>query len=69
MTDDLFTKADAARWLGVTPQAVGDRVRQGKLETETVNGRVLITRRGLESWKAQRADRGRKLLASVPAHG
>ena len=65
MTDtDLFTKASAARWVGVTPQAVADRIRLKKLPAQRIAGVELVTRADLERWKADRQDRGRKLLGT-----
>lgn len=66
MTDnDLFTKAAAARWLGVTPQAVHERIKAGKLTPVVVRGDSMVTRAALDAWKQERKDRA-QLLTGEP---
>lgn len=62
---DLFTKAAAAREMGVTATAVRDRIQKGKLASKIVGGVEFVTRAGIDHWKKERADRGRQLIASA----
>lgn len=65
MTDsDLFTRAAAARHVGVSTQAVTDRADAGKLPFEMVHGAKLYHRRDLEAWKAERQVRAQKVLTA-----
>lgn len=61
---DLFTQAAAAREMGVTRAAVAQRLARNQFrkgDTDEVAGSTFITRRALTRWKAERAEKARKL--------
>ena len=52
---------EAAEIVGVTPQAVRERVRDGNLSGDNSLGVLIVVRSELAKWKAERAERARKL--------
>lgn len=39
---DVYTQADYARLIGITPQTLRHRIRKGQVNTIEINGGVLI---------------------------
>lgn len=49
MNSDLVTVAEAARWLGLTPQTIRNWIAKGRLARVRVIGRAtLVTRQSVE---------------------
>ena len=57
---DLITQAEAARLRGVSRQAIGKLVRQGKLKTYEVAGRQLLRKSEVVKYEIKPSGRPRK---------
>ena len=57
--DDLITQAEAARLRGVTPVAIVDLIRRGRLRTVEIAGRRLVRRSEVLNFKEKSAGRPR----------
>lgn len=58
---DLFTPSAAAREVGVTRQAVNDRIASGKMRVTEIGGVTFVTRKEIAAWKEDRRRRARAL--------
>ncbi|MBC8032286.1 MAG: helix-turn-helix domain-containing protein [Pyrinomonadaceae bacterium] len=50
---DLITQSEAARLRGVSPEAIADLIRRGRLDTYEVAGRLHVRRSDIQKFKAQ----------------
>jgi len=57
----LCSAAEAARIVGVTPQSVRVRYREGKLDGDESLGVLVVRRAALEPWIAEREQRAREM--------
>jgi excisionase family DNA binding protein len=62
--DQWVSQSEAARIRGVTPQAIENLMKKGRFRTLRIGGRVLLDRREVENYKAQRTGRPRKRIHS-----
>lgn len=60
-----FTQAQVARMVGVQPQSVTTRIRNGKLKTVDVEGSDMVPRSEVDRWIAERGKRAAALLGSA----
>lgn len=60
MADDWLTAAEAAQLKGVTRSAVYKAMKQKKLQTERVLGRLALRRAEVEAWKPKERTGRRK---------
>jgi excisionase family DNA binding protein len=51
--DKLISQAEAARFRGVSKQAIANLISRGRLKTVTVAGRILLYRSEVEAFAAQ----------------
>ena len=49
--DDMITQAEAARIRGVSHEAIRYLVRQGRLKTRRIGGRIFLSRKDVEAYK------------------
>jgi excisionase family DNA binding protein len=54
---DVLTVREAAFLVGVTTQAVRDRIRAGRLAAQEFHGVMLVERDALDVWMAERRKR------------
>lgn len=47
----LITQAEAARLRRVSPQAINDLIKRGKLKTRTVGGIVFVVTKSVQNYK------------------
>lgn len=65
-SNDLFTKAAAGKYVGVSRQAVEQRIEKGKLPLEpSIHGQDLIRREHLDAWKKERSERAQRLVQAT----
>lgn len=57
---DLVTQSEAARLRGVSPEAIADLIRRGRLTTYLVAGRAHVRRSDVLKFKAEKGGRPRK---------
>jgi excisionase family DNA binding protein len=57
---DWISQAEAARIRGVSRQAIGRLIRRHRLQTLKVAGRMLVRRKDIEQFSAQKAGRRAK---------
>lgn len=62
MTTDLFSTAAAARYVGVSTQALGERRKAKGYVREEVGEKLFYTRAWLDEWKAERTARAEQVL-------
>lgn len=60
--DKWLTVPDAAILVGVSPQAVRERIAANKIEADKRYGVIVVTRGGCEHWKAERKAGAQKIL-------
>lgn len=60
MPNDLISQAEAARLRGVSREAITDLINRGRLVGYELGGRRLVSRREVETFKAEKGGRGRK---------
>jgi excisionase family DNA binding protein len=58
--DEWISQAEAARIRGVSRQAIGRLIRRQRLQTVKVGGRMLVQRKDIENFRAQKAGRRAK---------
>lgn len=58
--EDLIMQAEAARLRGVTPVAIVDLIRRGRLETVEIAGRRLLRRQDVINFQEKPGGRPRK---------
>ena len=58
--EDLMSQAEAAKIRGVTHQAIVNLVRNGKLNTGEIGGKVFLSRKEVESYVPGKGGRPRK---------
>jgi hypothetical protein len=56
---DLITQAEAARLRGVTPVAIVDLIRRGRLQTVEIAGRRLLRRQDVINFREKAGGRPR----------
>jgi excisionase family DNA binding protein len=57
---ELISISQAARLRGVSPQAIDDLIRRGRLSAIEVAGRRLLRRKDVERFRPELGGRGRK---------
>ena len=57
---ELISISQAARLRGVSPQAIDDLIKRGRLEAVEVAGRRLLRRSDVEGFTPETGGRGRK---------
>ena len=62
--DGYMTVRDAALFVGVTPAAVYDRIKQERLTPERSYGVVIVSRAEVEAWRRERKTQALKVLDS-----
>ena len=65
MPNDLFSKNAAKDYVGVTRQAVEQRVAKRGYEYRIVHGKPFIARAWLDEWKAERGTRNRETISEA----
>ena len=61
--DDIISQADAARIRGVTHQAIVNLVKNGKLHTMKLGGKVFLSRKEVEAYEPSVGGRPKKKKA------
>jgi hypothetical protein len=59
--EDLISQAEAARLRSVTPVAIVDLIRRGRLQTVEIAGRKLLKRSDVLNFKVRQGGRPRNL--------
>jgi excisionase family DNA binding protein len=59
---ELISISQAARLRGVSPQAIDDLIRRGRLSAVEIAGRRLLLRRDVEGFKPEVGGRGRRAV-------
>ncbi len=62
---ELFSQTEAARLIGVSRQAVANRITARTLEVVEVAGSTMVPGREIARWIAERRRRGEALLKSA----
>lgn len=65
--DDLISQKEAAEIRGVSTQGINSLVKRGKLKTFVIAGKVLLSRREVESYTPNKGGRPRKNKSGSPA--
>jgi len=55
--DEWISQAEAARLRGVSRQAIADLIAREKVETFKIGGRILVRRKDIEHFRAEKGGR------------
>ncbi|HEX7998676.1 MAG TPA: helix-turn-helix domain-containing protein [Pyrinomonadaceae bacterium] len=61
---DLISQTEAARLRGVSPEAIADLIRRGRLSSIDVGGKRFLRRSEVENFKKQKGGRPPKQVAT-----